>query len=179
MDVTIAMDPNSAHADQPRRFKLAGQGAPEQADDAVQPVTRLVGLGPMTNVKTAFGEYPAQTLRENDRIMVREGGFRPIKSLKRMTFDEEYLRYHPGAQPIVIRANAFSPVCPNKDLILAPDQRVAANATNLPLRLERAIDLITRPHVLRKPEQIITYTVISLGRPAFIQCNGVWVELTS
>lgn len=179
MDVKRDMDNKSEQTAQPRRFKLAEPDARELPRESVEPVVRLVGLGPMTQVKTAFGEYPAQTLRENDRLKVREGGFVPIKSVKRMTFDEEYLRYHPGAQPIVIRANAFAPVCPNKDLVLAPDQRLASNATSMPLRLERAVDLITRPHVLRKPEQIITYTVISLGRPAFIECNGIWVELGS
>ena len=170
---------SAIQAAKPRRFKVASPEPVDRAGSASEQFANLKGLGPMSQVKTAFGGFPAQTLRTGDRVEVRSGGYLPIVSVERITFDEEFLRYHPGAQPIVIRRGAFSPCLPEHDLVLAPFQRIDTAASRMPARLEKAIEAINRPHVFRKPEQIITYTIISVGRPAFIKCDGVWVELTA
>ncbi len=166
---------SSVSATRPRRYKVASLG--NKAGNAADELTQLRGLAPMTMVKTALGDYPAQTLRERDRVAIKGGGFVPIKSVQRMVLDEDFMRYHPGAQPICIRAGAFGIGFPQKAVMLAPYQRVAPQQRILGAQIRHARDAIGRAQVYRKAESMITYTIISLGRPAAINCSGLWVEI--
>ena len=164
-----------------RRYKLASQCPPGMAGNAGADVgadmARLVGLGPMTSVMTNLGPFPAQTLRKGDRLRTRDGRMLPITELRRLTLDEDFLAYHPGGQPVIIRQGALGQGLPKADLILAPGQKIETLHGHGRGETRRAADLIGRPMIMRKPERIITYTVIGLGTPAQISCNGVWVSL--
>jgi hypothetical protein len=130
----------------------------------------------MSRITTSFGEVYAQTLRAGDRVRSKDGNFLQIMSVNRMTLDGDYLKYHPTAQPIVIRAGALSPGLPKADLTLAPYQTVHRNQRIPGERFDRAIDAIGRPQVYRKPEPIITYTTFHCGRPTTVCCEGVWID---
>jgi hypothetical protein len=171
------MDTSLNTADSPRRFKVASPGLKSRAGNTGADLSRIVGIGPLTRVKTSFGEFPAQALRERDRVMVRGGAYLPIKSVKRATFDEDFIRYHPGAQPVVIRAGALGHGLPAIDVTLAPFQKLSKNQTFIRPGKDTAVALLGRPQVYRKPEKIITYTMIDLGRPAEILCEGIWVNV--
>ncbi len=131
----------------------------------------------MTGVTTSLGAFPAQVLRERDRILTKGGQYLPITWVKRMTFDQDYLAYHPGAQPILIRAGALAQGVPSADVLLAPYQKIHDQQAFLTPGIAVAVDALQRPHVCRKPEEIITYTVIGFGRPATICCDGLWVDV--
>lgn len=164
------------------RFKVAPPRLKRPAGNVEAPVAkpreqgRIVGFGPMSRITTAFGEVYAQTLRVGDRVRTKDGNFLPVTSVKRMTLDGDFLKYHPGAQPVVIRAGALGPGMPKADLMLAPDQTVNQSQRFPGQRFARAIDAIGRPQVYRKPEPIITYTIINCGRPATVCCEGVWID---
>lgn len=169
-------------ASRPRRFKVARPrlerpaGSAEASAPKKRQEARIVGFGPMSRVTTSFGEVYAQALRIGDRVRTKDGNYLQISSVNRMTLDGEYLKYHPGAQPVVIRAGALGSGLPKADLMLAPHQTVNQSQRIPGERFARAVDAIGRPQVYRKPEPIITYTIFNCGRPATVCCEGVWID---
>ena len=170
--------PMLARKGAPRRFRLRSrpQGTPQRAE-ALQHVPNLVGLGPMTPVCTALGSFPAHTLREGDRLLVKGGGYRRIRKIDRVSFDEEFLEIYPGARPVVIRAGAFGLKMPAGDVMLAPCQQLDPSQPFVRDGHDRAMDALSRAHVYRGSDPLITYTVLSLGQPAMICCSGIWVRI--
>lgn len=164
------------------RFKVARPRLDRVAsNDANKPVrtpqtAQISGFGPMSRITTSFGEVYAQTLREGDRVRTKDGHFARIMAIKRMTLDSDYLKYHPEAQPVVIRAGAFGFGLPAADITLAPHQRVHLDQRLPGGRLERAIEAVGRPQVYRRPEQIITYTVFHCGKPTVVNCEGILMD---
>ena len=156
--------------------KAAAQAAPKAAAETAG-AKCIIGLAPMTRVRTSFGDFPAQTLRERDRVLTKTGAYLPIVSLRRITLDEDYLRYHPDAQPVIIRAGAYQMGIPKAEVALAPFQKLDKSQPFIMAGNDRAINSMHRPAVFRRPEKIITYTLISLGKPASINCEGLWVAL--
>jgi len=136
----------------------------------------MQGFGPMTRITTAFGQVHAQTLRERDRVRTMSGEFLAVKSVDRMTLDSDFLKYHPGAQPILIRAGAFGRGIPSADILLAPFQSISTDQSFISAGANTAIDSIHRPHVYRKSENMITYTTFQLEKPAAVCCEGLWVN---
>lgn len=132
----------------------------------------------MTRVTTAFGQVYAHTLRERDRVRTKNGDFLAITKIDRMTFDENYLKYSPDAQPILIRAGAMARGIPAVDILLAPHQRMSGAPLSLLQGANKAMDALGRPHVCRKSELMITYTTVHCDKPAQICCEGLWVETT-
>lgn len=170
-------------AGQPRRFKVARPRSQRPAGNTPgdqvatdRKEAKIVGFGPMSRITTSFGEVFAQTLRKGDRVRTKEGNYLRITAVNRMTLDADYLRYHPAALPVVIRAGALGQGLPVADLTLAPYQSVNQHQRIPGGKFARAIDAIGRPQVYRKPEPIITYTTFHCGRPATIQCEGVWID---
>lgn len=167
---------------QPRRFKVArprldrSAGNVESKPVRQKNTAQIAGFGPMSRITTSFGEVYAQTLREGDRVRTKEGHFARIMAIKRMTLDSDYLKYHPEAQPVVIRAGAFGFGLPAADITLAPHQRVHLDQRLPGGRLERAIEAVGRPQVYRRPEQIITYTVFHCGQPTVVNCEGILMD---
>ncbi|MGR3661859.1 MAG: Hint domain-containing protein [Paracoccaceae bacterium] len=176
----------------PRRFKVArprlqrpagnDSRVPAKAVGLDAPLqtrheAKIIGFGPMARVTTSFGEVYAQTLRKGDRVRTKDGNYLQIMSVNRMTLDADYLKYHPAALPVVIRAGALGPGLPSADLMLAPHQRVNQNQRIPGGQFQRAVDAIGRPQVYRKPEPMITYTTFHCGRPATVQCEGVWIDI--
>ncbi|MFV2001838.1 MAG: Hint domain-containing protein [Paracoccaceae bacterium] len=130
----------------------------------------------MSRVSTSFGEVPAQALREHDRVRTKSGEYLEILEINRIKLDEEFLSYHPGAQPILIRAGALAASLPRADVILAPYQQLDKTQPCLLGSGDRAIDTISKPHCMRKSEPIITYTIFHCGQPATVNCEGLWIE---
>ncbi|MGR3290167.1 MAG: Hint domain-containing protein [Paracoccaceae bacterium] len=159
-----------------RRSKVVSRRPKGPTDSAGTALQMVQGLGPMTRVTTAFGEVHAQTLRERDRVRTKNGEFLAVTSIDRITLDADFLKYHPGAQPILIRAGAFARGIPAADIVLAPFQRIDAKQPFIPNGLNKAIDAIHRPHVYRKSETMITYTIFHCEKPASVCCEGLWVN---
>ena len=151
-----------------------GRGTVE--NDAEE-VSRLHGFGPMTRVSTSFGELPAQTLRLRDQLRTREGVFRPIQWIDRIVLDADFLRRHPTAQPVVIRAGSLGHRLPTADVILAPDQRLSVQQRINGGELKCASDAIGRHNVVRRTEQMVTYTLFHCGGPTSVLSEGMWLDV--
>ncbi len=107
-----------------RRSKVARPRSKCAADNRERSLNKLIGFGPMSRVSTSFGEVPAQVLRVRDRVRTKTGEYLEIQKIDRITLDEDFLQYHPGAQPILIRAGALATNIPKADVILAPYQQI-------------------------------------------------------
>jgi hypothetical protein len=153
--------------------KLARPGSENDTGE----ISRLHGFGPMTRVSTSFGELPAQALRLRDQLRTREGGFRPIQWIDRIILDADFLRRHPTAQPIVIRAGSLGHRLPTADVTLAPHQRFSARQPINGGALNCALDAIGRHNVVRRQEHMVTYTVFHCGGPASVLSEGVWLDV--
>ena len=130
-------------------------------------------------ITTAFGQVHAHTLRKRDRVKIKTGAYFEITRINRVRLDADYLHYHPGAQPILIRAGAFGRDVPAADVVLAPFQRLDAHQPFVAACANKAIDALKKPHVSRKAESMITYTVFHCEKPATVCCEGLWVEMSA
>ena len=130
----------------------------------------------MSRVSTSFGEVPAQALRERDRVRTKTGEYLEIQKIDRIALDRDFLQYHPGAQPILIRAGALATNIPKFDVVLAPYQQIDKSQSCLRASGNRAVDTLRKSHCMRKIEPMITYTIFHCGRPAAVNCEGLWID---
>jgi len=138
----------------------------------------LPGFGPMTRVSTSFGEVHAQALRVRDQVRTKSGGFKPIVWLDRLVLEDEFLRRHPDALPVLIRANALGRGLPRQDITLSPRQPISPVANHLPPSARVAADLLQRPGVFRKTESTVTYTLFHCGEPQMVMVEKLWVSVS-
>ncbi len=158
-----ARDPEHAREGAQRPDALPGRGQ-----------WALPGFGPMLRIVTSFGPVPAQALRKRDLVRTRSGEFRKIEWVDRMVLDEGFLQTVPSALPILIRAGALGPSLPTGDIVVSPEQQIGIASPGAPPRYVAARELLSRPGVLRKPEQIFTYTRFHCGDPVEVQAEGLW-----
>lgn len=142
-------------------------------------VWNLPGFGPMTPVRTSFGDAPAQTLRKGDLIRTRAGNFKPIQWLERVVVSEEFISRHPDALPVLIRKGSISKGVPASDVVLSPRQAIGSEFHNLANQRATAAELLGRPGVIRKAEPMITYTLFHLGAPDVVLCAGLAVKVSA
>lgn len=157
--------------------QVISETAPASLDDTMKQEKNwtVPGFGPMTRVTTNFGQIPAQALRERDMVRTQSGDFLPIVWLDRILLNEDFMHAHPEAMPIELLPSAFGPGKPTQTVILSPGQDVCPEPGFGAPELTRVSDMLQRPGALRKPEQIYTYTVFHVGKPALVDCEGLWV----
>lgn len=134
------------------------------------------GFGPMSRITTAMGPLYAQTLRKGDRVKTKSGEFLPIVAIKRIVLDADFLTRHPTAMPVLVRAGAFSRNLPASDMILAPNQKIHQGQAMMGPVCNNAQEALRKPGVMRKSENMITYTTFHCGRPAVVNCEGMWMD---
>lgn len=140
-------------------------------------VWNLPGFGPMTRVSTSFGEVHAQALRERDLIRTDQGTLKPIVWVDRMRLDSTFLGQVPDAHAVLIRAGALGSGLPKADVIVSPEQRVGLGRHAHDLRFVKAKELLGRPGVLRKPEDMLTYTMFHCGESVCVRMEGLWAKV--
>ena len=172
-------DARNVSVDEDILDKVINETATAAQDDTMKQEKNwtVPGFGPMTRVTTNFGQIPAQTLRVRDMVRTQSGDFLPIVWLDRILLNEDFMHSHPEAMPVELLPSAFGPGKPAQTVILSPGQDVCPEPGFGTPELTRVSDMLHRPGALRKPEQIYTYTVFHLGRPAMVDCEGLWVYL--
>ena len=120
----------------------------------------------------------AQTLRVRDLVRTRSGEFKPIKWIDRIVLEEEFLKRHQDAHPVLIRAGALGRGLPRQDIMLSPRQPLATLANQVPGSAKTAADLLHKPGVFRKAESTITYTMFHCGSPEAVMTEKLWVSVS-
>ena len=145
---------------------------------AARPPVRftLPGFGPMTRISTSFGEVHAQALRERDMIRTQSGQLKEIQFVDRVKLDAGFMQQVTDAHSVLIRAGAFGDGLPKADVVLSPGQRVGFGRHG-DIRFLKASELVGRPGIVRKPEEIMTYTMFHCGEPVVARCEGLAVHI--
>ncbi|MEM6824102.1 MAG: Hint domain-containing protein [Pseudomonadota bacterium] len=141
-------------------------------------IWNLPGFGPMTRISTSFGEVPAQALRERDIIRTGQGNLKPISWIDRMQLDAGFLENVPDAHAVLIRAGALGKGLPKADVVVSPEQLVGTGRHLHDVSFVKAKELLGRPGVLRKPEEIMTYTLFHCGESVVARVEGLWARIT-
>ena len=137
----------------------------------------LPGFGPMTRISTSFGDVPAQALRERDMIRTHEGKLHAVQWVDRVRLDSEFFRHAPDAHAILIRAGSMGQGLPKADIIVSPEQLLGLGRHAFSMKFVQAKSLLGRPGVIRKPEDIMTYTMFHCGISTTVRVEGVWAKV--
>ncbi len=137
----------------------------------------LPGFGPMTRVSTSFGEVHAQTLRERDMIRTEQGTLKPVVWIDRIRLDAAFLQQVPDAHAVQIRAGALGGGLPKADVTVSPEQLIGLGRHVHDKKFVKAKTLLGRPGVLRKPEDMMTYTVFHCGESVCVRMEGLWARV--
>ena len=137
----------------------------------------LPGFGETARVTTSFGDLPLQALRKRDPLRTPQGAIRPVHWCDRLRLDEGFLAANPDAQPIVIPANALGHGLPKADLIVSPHQKIGIRPPGHGQEFRLARDLTSRPGILRRPVEAMTYHLFHCEMPTAVLVEGVVVEV--
>lgn len=124
-----------------------------------------------TRIATEDGEVPIEALQIGQRLRCLLGGVAPVVWLGRRHVD---CSRHPAPDsvwPVRIRAGAFAPGVPARDLLLSPDHAVYADGVLIPVK--RLINGLT---VLREAVDSVVYHHVELPRHDIVFAEGLMTE---
>lgn len=125
-----------------------------------------------TRIATERGDVPVEALRIGDRCVRADGGARPVVWIGDRKLDAERHPRPEAILPVRVRAGAFGPRIPARDLLLSPDHSVSFGGVLIPVKylIDGKSVLIdkkrTKPH----------YFHIELDRHDVILAEGLAVE---
>lgn len=125
-----------------------------------------------TRVLTRGGEVPVERLRVGDEVVALLGrGLASVTWIGRRTVVCGEARHPAEVWPMRVRAHAFGPGRPARDLLLSPDHAVHAEGVLIPVRY-----LENGTTVVREPHQKVTYFHIELPRHDLLLTEGLATE---
>lgn len=125
-----------------------------------------------TRIMTRHGEVVVEALRPGDEVAtLLPQGFRPVRWIGCRTIR---LAGHPrplDVQPVRVRAHAFGPGLPTRDLLLSPDHALYAEGVLVPVK-----HLVNGDTVARQSVEAVTYWHVELDRHDVLLAEGLPAE---
>jgi T5SS/PEP-CTERM-associated repeat protein len=124
-----------------------------------------------THIASEAGELLVQTLRVGDRVRLASGELERVTWVGCRTID---CRAHPDPQlvwPVRIRAHAFGPRCPTRDLWLSPDHALFIDGVLIPAK-----HLIDGAAIEQVAVPVVTYYHIELTHHDVLLAEGLPAE---
>jgi hypothetical protein len=124
-----------------------------------------------TGIATPAGNVAVETLRPGDRVRLARGGSAEVRWLGHRRVN---CARHPRPRdvwPVRVRAGAFAPGQPTRDLLLSPDHAVFVNGVLIPIRY-----LVNRATIAREPVAAVTYFHVELARHDVLLAEGLPCE---
>lgn len=158
-------------------FQLTGT-LPGSASVAADGSVVVACFAEGTRILTADGEVAVERLRAGDRVaLARSGETRPVRWVGHRRMD---CRRHPRPQdvlPVRVKAGAFGPGRPHRDLVLSPDHAVHGSAlvdgpdVLVPMRY-----LVNGATIVQEAAGAITYFHVELDRHDVLLAEGLPTE---
>lgn len=151
-----------------------GWGGETAADRAVPCFT------PGTLVTTRSGKRPVETLQPGDMLLTRDRGFQPVvwRGMRRAALTDAPRE----AAPVLIRAGAFGPGQPERDMVVSPGHRVLSTDPDLlrslgePEALVEARALTGCPGIERPGFGAVGYVHLLMEKHEVILAENTWTE---
>ena len=133
-------------------------------------------------VMTLRGEIAVETLRVGDRVVTLSGNgttLKPVTRIGRVEVDLDRHRQPLQAAPVRIRAGAFEPGMPIRDLLVSPDHGVSVENHDGRRVLVPALNLVNGATILREqPRGQVSYFQVELEAHDILMADGMAVETT-
>ena len=125
-----------------------------------------------TRILTRHGEMAVEALAVGDEVVaMHSGGFSPVTWIGRRSIDCSTVHHPAECWPIRVRAHAFAPGRPHRDLFLSPDHAVLVDGVLIPIRY-----LENTTTIARAARDTITYFHIELARHDVLLAEGLPTE---
>jgi hypothetical protein len=124
-----------------------------------------------TSILTAAGPRAVETLREGEAVITATGRLAAIRWIGHRRTE---LRRHPSphdVMPVRVRAGAFGPGLPRRDLVLSPDHAVFVEGHLVPVR-----HLVNGVSIVQEARDSITYWHVELDRHDIVLAEGMACE---
>jgi hypothetical protein len=153
------------------------EALPDAQDEPGEVDWNLPGFAGNLRVGTVFGDLPIQALRVRDELRTASGATARVQSIDKFHLDEDFLRKHPSAHPVRVRANSLGIGAPMQDMLVSPRQEICPDP-HVFSRYLQAIDLCKQSRAHRVQTPGITYFRFHCGKPVMIKVEGVWVRVS-
>jgi T5SS/PEP-CTERM-associated repeat protein len=125
-----------------------------------------------TRIGTERGEVPVEELRVGDRVQVLlGGGAEPVVWLGRRTVNCARYPEPRKVWPVQVRAHAFGPGRPSRDLWLSPDHSLYIGGALIPVKY-----LINGTTIAQSPCDEVTYYHVELPQHSVLLAEGLPAE---
>jgi Hint domain len=130
-------------------------------------------------IATAAGARRAGDLLPGTGVVTRDNGIVTLRGMGAVTAGWRALGLNPVLRPILIRAGALGPDCPDADMVVAPGHRMIVADGASPEGGIAARLLLGRPGIERMGTEgmgstPVTYVQLVFAAPQVILVNGSW-----
>lgn len=136
-----------------------------------------------TRIRTPSGDRAVETLRPGDRVITRDHGTQRLIWVGGARLSARRLARSPQSQPIRIRAHAFGPNQPERDMLVSPQHRILLRSPKAEFFfgdgevLAAAQHLIDAPWVTRAWDvQAVSYHHLLFDRHEIVYADGLETE---
>lgn len=150
---------------------------------------RLVDIDPPpfcfakgTEIATPRGQRPVEDLRAGDSVLTEDGRSVTIAWIGASCYERQQASREDRLRPVRLRAHAFGPGLPDRELVLSPQHRIVVDgpACELLFGTERAFVVarnLPEPFAsMPDPESDVTYFHILLEQHEILVANGLPAE---
>ena len=137
---------------------------------------------PGAMIDTRRGPVAVEELREGDRVLTRDNGFRTIRWIGSRTLDAATLAAAPQLRPVCIRRDAFGPGMPARDMVVSPQHRMLLAGAGVELHAGETEVLVAARHLgprtLRPLPALaeVTYLHLLFDGHEIVRADGAWTE---
>jgi hypothetical protein len=153
-------------------LSIAGSYAPNgfvvQSDGLGGTEVELACFAAGTRILTPSGPSVVEALSPGDRVLTMAGECQPIRWVGRRKVDCRRHPYPRAIWPVRIRAHAFGPGCPVRDVFLSPDHAVYHDSVLIPVKY-----LLNGTTLRQMHTTIVDYFHLELSRHDVVLAEGL------
>lgn len=137
---------------------------------------------PGTQILTAFGARPVESLEVGDLVLTRDNGLQPIRWVGRRDLSFAELLLRPSLRPVSIKAGAMGNSSPDRDMLVSPQHRMLFEGARAEMLFGEREVLIAAAHLAGRSgiEQKLTHGVsyihVMFDQHEIIHSDGCWSE---